>query len=184
MYRETFISIYCVLQSTVLLHCEIRIGPSRFSNATSIEKVSLLLHLTIRGITRSCSFPRVEWRHAIRHLSTFTRKHIRHVRACFWRACCIVEAIKTFLYVCRGCARALARAMLECMPTISIPIHRRFVCKVMRLETSARRGEPFLRINIEISVEALKRKRSSAVLWKSAFTWIFNFPEKTIESSV
>lgn len=48
---------------------------------------------------------------------------------------------------------------VECVPTISIPIRRRSVCKVMHLETSAKL---FLRINIEISVEVLERKRNFA----------------------
>lgn len=92
---------------------------------------------------------------------------------CVSLACCTVEAIKTFL---RLYGEYPARHV-ECMPTISIPIRRRSVCKVMRLETSAKL---FLRINIEISVEALERKRN----FGGTFACIFNFIEKTIESSV
>jgi len=76
---------------------------------------------------------------------------------CVLLACCTVEAIKTFLRLYwENSARHV-----ECMPTISIPIRRRSVCKVMRLETSA---QPFLRINIEISVEVLERKRNFALV--------------------
>lgn len=42
---------------------------------------------------------------------------------------------------------------------------------------------PFLRINIEITVEVLERKRSRA-RFGCAFACIFNFNEKTIESKV
>jgi len=76
---------------------------------------------------------------------------------CVLLACCTVKAIKTFL---RLYWEPGAR-YVECMPTISIPIRRRSVCKVMRLETSAK---PFLRINIEISVEVLERKRNFVLI--------------------